>query len=802
MKKLFTIFITFALLIVLVSCDNIVTKKDPETKNYEITYVVSGDSVNEVKKSYVENTIINESDIDIELSKEGYQAESWYLDQACSNAVIFPYTVTKTVTFYLKWTPITTSSIEVKHFGGYDEAAYIEIAKNDSYNLNDYDVSYKLNSDSTYTSLDKSLIRQYNTMIRAEILGLKPGSYNIKVTAKTEEIIKNVTVSKKDRSGYAHFKATEAIGAYNNDGTLKANATVVYVSDQTKNTVKATIGGKTVTGLVNILKAQANSNTPLNIRILGTINAATWNSITYNKGSSNLTEDKILDQNGNPLPKKNLDQEEIISAGYNSMSNDLAKGITVLDGLTNRIKYSNGEFDSYYNMCDIVDAKNVTVEGVGTDAGLFQWGFTWKNCSNIEVSNLTFDKYTEDACSFEGPDDSLTLNGFTTGRIWIHNNTFNEGHNYWDVCPEQDKKDGDGATDFKRNAYITVSYNHYYKNHKTGLVGGSDSQHTASITFHHNYYESCNSRLPLGRQANMHMYNNYYYGSTGTNMSIRAGGYALVENCVFENTNNPMTTQSWTSNGIVYKGVIKSYNNILTNCKGTNSAVVASTRDQLVTNDNIYNKNFDTDSNDFYYNSATKQTDVTNMLDTLDVKEYCKNFTGNIKTTSNVEEPSPEPTPTPTPTPSPNPDPADDLLVLSFNNFLTGNLTGSLNNNILTIVHGAKSNSINSFETPFSYNDQDINNFLTFGGSGSYEKDCVKFTTRSISNITVYYSANKSGRSLSLSDGTTVKKTTVDSTSATDIVYDTFTNLAAGDYALYSTNSSINIVLIIIEYQS
>lgn len=94
------------------------------------------------------------------------------------------------------------------------------------------------------------------------------------------------------------------------------------------------------------------------------------------------------------------------------------------------------------------------------------------------------------------------------------------------------------------------------------------------MTFHHNYYENCASRLPLGRQANMHMYNNYYYKSTGTNMSIRANGYAFVENCYVEACNNPFETKG--------TGVIKLYGTTIVSSKGTNTAVVASSREEYV----------------------------------------------------------------------------------------------------------------------------------------------------------------------------------------------------------------------------
>ena len=93
-------------------------------------------------------------------------------------------------------------------------------------------------------------------------------------------------------------------------------------------------------------------------------------------------------------------------------------------------KKGTDEFDSYFNMLDVSSANNVTIEGVGVDAEIFQWGFTWKKCNSIEVRNLTFTDYPEDACSFQGGSNS-DVN--TYGNYWIHNNVFNRGKNYWDV---------------------------------------------------------------------------------------------------------------------------------------------------------------------------------------------------------------------------------------------------------------------------------------------------------------------------------------------------------------------------------
>ena len=479
-------------------------------------------------------------------------------------------------------------------------------------------VEYKLHYGvSAYTEADGELIRATSGGARADILGLRGGaSYDFKITTGDGAVltVTNVLVSAYDRSGYAHFNYSEGVGAYNDDGTLKSGAVVVYVTEETKNTVTAKIGGKTYTGLVEILQNAGKSSAPVNIRIIGTIGAATWNAIEYN--TDNLTPDKVTGINGKNLPEQNLTEEEILAGGYNTLN---TSAVSKMEGLTNRIKFDGGknEFDSYYNMCDISGAENVTVEGVGEGAGLFQWGFTWKKSNSIEVRNLTFDDYTEDACSFEGGSKTATNpDDFDSKNIWVHHNTINEGINYWDVCSEQDKHEGDGGTDFKYNAYVTLSYNHYVGCHKTGLIGGGDSQQTASVTFHHNWYENCGSRLPLARQANMHMYNNYYDGSTGTNMSLRAGAYAFIENCFFDNAKNPVTTQD----GDGKRGVAKIYNCTFNGQKLDTSKYdieVVSDRAAKVDNDNVFNKNFDTDPSAFYY--ADGRSDVEIMHDTAEV---------------------------------------------------------------------------------------------------------------------------------------------------------------------------------------
>lgn len=612
-------------------------------EEYDLTYYVDG-----VKTEYALASYEYGNEYDLPLpQKAEHSFSGWYADSEYSGEIV---TQIKDgdfgdKTFYGKFT--SESELQLTAFGGYEEGAFVEFIAQSDEKDEDYKVEYKTKSgsDGSYKAIDGQLIRVSGGKVRADVLGLAAGDYTLRVTAGNKCIEKDVTVTAYDRSGYAHFGAGEGVGAYNADGTPKNGAYIVYVSEETKNSVVAPWNSK-IKGLVPLLGDVRNAKKPVIVRILGTIGAATWSAknwaelkVKYDAaeaaGGGKIKNDaSIIGINGKALPTSSdsLTQAALISGGYNQLDTSV---YTELNGLSSKISYksssSESGFDSCWNNCEIADASNVTLEGVGADAQIVQWGLTWKKCSSIEVRNITFDDYTEDACSFEGSTSSefsgLTVDKFNSKRIWVHHNTFNEGINYWDVCAEQDKREGDGATDFKRCSYLTISYNHYYNNHKTGLIGSDDNVFTANVTFHHNFYDRCSSRLPLARQANMHMYNNYYYKSTGTNMSIRSGGYAYIEYCYFENAKNPVQTQLGTKsveiNGESVKldGFVK-----LFGCKFVENELeskyrldvnkynitLATTRAQAVANDNIYYENFDTDSNGFYYKNG--KSDVTELI--------------------------------------------------------------------------------------------------------------------------------------------------------------------------------------------
>lgn len=438
------------------------------------------------------------------------------------------------------------------------------------------EVEYRKSGTQEYTSIDNQLIRSASGGCVADIVGISQGIYDVKVTTSSGQTLEksNIAVARHDRSGYGHFQYTAGIGGYNDDGTPKTNAQIVYVTNATKNTVK--LGS--YTGLTKIMQNCGKSN-PLIVRIIGTIDT------------------QARDSKGSMETDKNL-------------------GIVALNGLTDTISTdSKGEKDSYFNMLDVSDSKNITVEGIGTDATIEKWGFTFKKCNSIEVRNLTFTKYPEDACSFEGSSSSNSK----YKNFWLHNNYFKTGENKYDVTLEQDKHEGDGSSDFKGCRNITFSYNIYEKCHKTALHGGGDSSLQYNSTWHHNYLNNVSSRMPLTRQVNLHSYNNYFLNG-GKCIDARASAWVLSEANNFRNSTRFLTTPNPTYGD----PIVKSYNDVYDTDKKSDIAgtvVITTDRTKQISatlgdnaNKNPY-PNFDTNTEWFYYDSANKKSDVEYLTD-------------------------------------------------------------------------------------------------------------------------------------------------------------------------------------------
>ena len=507
--------------------------------------------------------------------------------------------------------------------GGWFETLYAEWSGNKS---DVTGVSYSGTASGSLTGDDLTyLVRQDGSNVRVDIPGLKAGTYNLTVTTKSGNITKdNIKVYEYDRSGYAHYDAHKegvtGIGAYNDDGTLKSNAIVVYVTEENKNTVQlpgytgdsypAGIGnilnyksedanGVTGGGKIDIVQQLRAEGIPLDVRFVGTVRG----------GDSNTSN--------NP-PAENIKG----LTGYNTTTNGGTKG-------------DNGM------MIRVYKSSNVTFEGIGTDATFDGWGVqiisqTGFVSQGFEFRNLNFTNTPEDAIGLEGtaslsssPQSKEWLNSSCTPIkfSWVHNNTFHQG--FCKNPAESDKAEGDGSCDWKRGYGYTMAYNHYINNHKTNLIGSSSSSIQYDASLHHNWYEKVESRQPLSRQANIHIYNTYFDGATSYAISPRAHAYIFSEGNYFGACKNPVDSAKEGS------ATVKSYNDSFAGCNGANAAQQVKNKTDKVSDSsgNPY-AGFETGS-DMYEYTATSP---------IQAKADCLNLAGVMKTASEINmEPTPEP---------------------------------------------------------------------------------------------------------------------------------------------------------------
>ena len=181
------------------------------------------------------------------------------------------------------------------------------------------------------------------------------------------------------------------------------------VDDTTKNTVTATLGGKTYTGLVAILQAQSKSSYPLDVRIKGTITTNQFQSKSIASGYP-YDDPTYYENTLETKYSENLKGLTVKALGSSSAETYWNKTVSASASSGYAFSYSKvtstKSTDSYFNMCDVSGANNVTVEGITPDATIEQWGFTWSKGNSIEVRNLLFQNNVEDACSFQGGSNS------------------------------------------------------------------------------------------------------------------------------------------------------------------------------------------------------------------------------------------------------------------------------------------------------------------------------------------------------------------------------------------------------------
>ena len=244
--------------------------------------------------------------------------------------------------------------IQITEAKGWQESAYLKWAPFEGAS------SYNVYVDDK--KIDAQLVRQYKSYYRADVLGLKEGTYSVKVVpvnADGAEIAgantaSNLVVKSYNREGFAHFKY-DGVGAYNNDGTLKAGAKVLYITARSAKTVSTTVNtGKleTITGLQSIIDAysKGKDKTPIAFRFIGKISLS------------------------------DLDHTSSSAEGLQ------IKGATM----------------------------NMTFEGVGDDATVYGFGFLLRDVKSVEFRNLAIMRCLDDAMSLDT----------NNSHVWIHNMDF------------------------------------------------------------------------------------------------------------------------------------------------------------------------------------------------------------------------------------------------------------------------------------------------------------------------------------------------------------------------------------------
>ena len=307
-----------------------VTTKSGDVKYYNTADLTSvkfeGDKAIITPKSGSENDEYNASVQAIRFAKKADQGESGDIDNPAG-------------------------VIQITEAKGWQESAYLKWAPFEGAS------SYNVYVDDK--KIDAQLVRQYKSYYRADVLGLKEGTYSVKVVpvnAEGTEIAgantaSNLVVKSYNREGFAHFKY-DGVGAYNNDGTLKAGAKVLYITAKTAKTVSTTVNtGKleTITGLQSIIDAysKGKDKTPIAFRIIGKVNLS--------------------------------DLDHISSS---------AEGLQIKGAMM-----------------------NMTFEGVGDDATVYGFGFLLREAESVEFRNFAIMRCLDDAMSLD-TDNS---------HVWIHN---------------------------------------------------------------------------------------------------------------------------------------------------------------------------------------------------------------------------------------------------------------------------------------------------------------------------------------------------------------------------------------------
>ena len=457
--------------------------------------------------------------------------------------------------------------IQITEAKGWQESAYLKWAPFEGAS------SYNVYVDDK--KIDAQLIRQYASYYRADVLGLKAGTYSVKVVPVNVEgteiaganTASNLVVKSYNREGFAHFKY-DGVGAYNNDGTLKAGAKVLYITAKTAKTVSTTVNtGKleTITGLQSIIDAysKGKDKTPIAFRIIGKVNLS--------------------------------DLDHISSS---------AEGLQIKGAMM-----------------------NMTFEGVGDDATVYGFGFLLREAESVEFRNFAIMRCLDDAMSLD------TKNS----HVWIHNMDLFYGKK--GSAADQAKGDGTvdikGDSKYVTVAYNRfwdngkasmcgmksetgenwITYHHNWFDHSDSRMA---RVRTMSVHMYNNYYQHCDV---------------YGIGATsGSSIFMESNYFDAVKRPIMSSLQGTDAKGDGTFSG-EKGGLIKAYGNVFTNKPDNFSYIpyaenntsfdayeVSDPSEQVpasvktLVGGTSYN-NFDTNSSLMYAYAADKAEDVPSIVE-------------------------------------------------------------------------------------------------------------------------------------------------------------------------------------------
>lgn len=425
------------------------------------------------------------------------------------------------------------------------------------------------------TLIDHQLTRLYPTFVRTDALGLAAGSYTLRIVP--------VGADGKEIETAANTVSDLKVRNYNRDGFAHFHSGETGIGAYNNDgTLKQ--GAKVF--YVTAETASTISTTVTGVN--GTITGIQTIIDAYQKGKDTTPiAFRIIG-----LVKKT----------------DLDKVSSSAEGL--QIKGKSG-----YNQM------NITIEGVGDDATVHGFGFLTRNAKSVEFRNFAIMRCMDDCISIDTKNQ----------EIWVHNMDL-----FYGPHGSGDHAKGDGTVDLKGDSqYLTFSYNRFWDTGKSSLCGMKSESGPNYITYHHNWFDHCDSRCPRVRTMSVHVWNNYYDGVAKYGVGATTGSSVFVESNFFRGTNRPMMSSlqgtDATGDGTFSGengGMVKSFGNVYAD-KTKNFSFIswqqnatsfdayeASTRNEKVpetiktkVGSTVYD-NFDTDPQLMYTYTADRAEDV------------------------------------------------------------------------------------------------------------------------------------------------------------------------------------------------